>query len=127
MGIEPTTSSLGSLRSTTELHPRAEDRCAFFASAVKGGRGAGKEVLYRRTNDLTRWVNPRPARGSNAARAASGHSKAMLSYVRWYYAEADRALASFASLVMASQSPLASASLGATHEPPTQTTLGSDR
>ncbi|MEN3791877.1 hypothetical protein [Fulvimarina sp. MAC3] len=27
-------------------------------------------VLYRRTNELTRWVNPRPANGSNAARAA---------------------------------------------------------
>ena len=40
--------------------------------------------LYRRTIELTRWVNSRPARGSNAARAASRHSEAMLSYVRWY-------------------------------------------
>ncbi|CLP94445.1 Uncharacterised protein [Mycobacterium tuberculosis] len=41
--------------------------------------------------------------------------------------QALRPAASAASLVMPAQSPAATSSFGATQEPPTQTTFGSDR
>ena len=80
-------SSYGGERGRHDIHLHATAHYGFrrffkrFALAF-GMMGRGRKAACR--------VNPRPAKGSNAARAASSPSKAMPSHVRWSYRRGSR-------------------------------------
>jgi hypothetical protein len=113
MGIEPTTSSLGSLRSTAELRPHRADNARWRGHRQDASARCGKNRRSHQSPEQANWCG-----------GMRRDEQALRNRARF---QLRRATASRASAVIASQSLASTAAFGATHEPPTQTTFGRAR